>query len=67
MSGSSRISSAIQHYLVPAGYQKMLSGESLVIISVTPLTCTYEEEEKDKRLFQCGSQEAGLVKYDKHT
>ena len=22
---------------------------------------------QDKRLFQCGSQEAGLVKYDKYT
>ena len=54
------------HYQVPAGYQK--NAIRWIPSYHFCHTCTYEEEEEeDKRLFQCGSQEAGLVKLDKYT
>jgi len=44
-------------------------GTCLVAANVVLFLSNVEIEANviDKRLFQCGSQEAGLVKYDKYT
>ena len=39
----------------------------LILFTVASYNIAHALIQQDKRLFQCGSQEAGLVKYDKYT